>query len=149
MMTERILPKFQPQSVDFAQRVRLSFQSQPMMNLIDARLVRVEAGEVDVEIPFSPKLTQHNGFLHGGTVATLADTACGYAAYSLTPDHSNVLTVEFKINFLSPAIGDRFVTQGRVLRLGKSIIVAQADVMAYQADQKKHVATMIATLMCI
>ncbi len=120
-----------------------------MMALIGAKLTRVEPGIVDVELPFSVSLTQHNGFLHGGTVATLGDTAAGYAAFSLIPADSDILTVEFKINYLAPAIGDRVVAQGRVIRNGRTLIVSQADLFAIEGEDRKLVATMIATMMCM
>jgi len=143
------IPQFEPSCVEYADRVRSSFSNQPLMKLFDAQLIRIEPGIIELEVPFQAQLTQHNGYLHGGTVATLADTACGYAAYSLMPNDSDVLTVEFKINFLSPAIGERFVSEGRVLRMGRTIVVAQADVFALLGERKKYIATMIATLICI
>lgn len=142
-------PAFQPKCADYAARVSMSFSNQPMMSTIGARLSRIEPGLVDVEIPFQHSLTQHNGFLHGGTVSTLADTACGYAAYSLMPENADVLTIELKLNFLAPAIGERVLAEGRVIRAGRNIIVSAADVFSISAEHRKHVATMLATLMCV
>lgn len=140
---------FQPKCADYAARVSMSFSNQPMMTTIGARLSRIEPGLVDVEIPFQASLTQHNGFLHGGTVSTLADTACGYAAYSLMPENADVLTIELKLNFLAPAIGERVMAEGRVIRAGRSIVVSSADVYAFAGEHRKHVATMLATMMCV
>ena len=141
-----MIPLFAPRNADFANRVRSSFAAQPMMSHLRAKISRVEAGAVDVEIPFQLQLTQHNGFLHGGTIATLGDTACGYSAYSLLDIDQDVLTVEFKINYLSPGVGERIVAQGRVLRLGRTLIIASGDVFAYTGTEQKHVATMLATM---
>lgn len=142
-------PAFQPKCADYAARVSMSFSNQPMMSTIGARLSRIEPGLVDVEIPFQHSLTQHNGFLHGGALSTLADTACGYAAYSLMPENADVLTIELKLNFLAPAIGERVLAEGRVIRAGRNIIVSAADVFSITAEHRKHVATMLATLMCV
>ena len=114
---------FSPQAPDFANRVRSSFAHQSLMNLIGAELVRVLAGEVEIEIPFRQDLTQQHGFLHAGVIAAIVDSACGYAALSLMPARASVLTVEFKVNLLAPAKGERFVARGKVVKPGRTITV--------------------------
>ena len=133
---------------DLDNHVRASFASQGALRTMGAELERVEPGLVEVSMPFDEKLSQINGFVHGGFVAALADTACGYAAYTVAPPFSNILTVEFKINLLAPARGSRFRAIGRVLRSGKTLTICQADVFADLEDGPApvHVAIMIATL---
>ncbi len=128
-------------------RVRASFDRQAAMATIGARLVRVTAGEVTIELPFRPDLTQQHGFLHAGIVTAIVDTACGYAAYSLMPEDAAVLTVEYKVNFLAPAAGERLVATGRVVKAGQTITVCAGDVVAIAGGQEKLIATMQATMM--
>ena len=116
------------------------------MTHIGARLTRLEPGLVEINMPFDPKLTQQNGFLHAGIVTALADTACGFAALSLMPEGSNVLSVEFKQNLLAPAVGERFIAKGQVLRAGRTITVCQGEVIAMQKDKPKKIAMMLATM---
>jgi uncharacterized protein (TIGR00369 family) len=118
-----------PVSDDFESRVRLSFARQRVMETIGAVLSRVDAGAVDIALPFRDDLTQQDGFLHAGIVATILDSACGYAAYSLMPADVGVLTVEYKINLMRPAIGNRLVARGRVVRAGKTLTVCTGDVV--------------------
>ena len=111
--------------------------------------MRVEPGEVDVEVATRDDLVQQHGFLHAGVVASAADSACGYAALSLMPAGVAVLSIEFKTNLLAPATGDRIVAQGRVIRAGRTVTVCWADVMAYARDSERLVATMVATMMTV
>lgn len=140
---------FMPLDAAFESRVRESFAKQAVMATIGATLVRVAPGEVDIELPNRPALAQQHGFLHAGILATILDSACGYAAFSLMPADAAVLSVEFKINLLAPAAGDRFVARGRVIRSGRNLSVCQADGHAISADGEKHVATMMGTMMCV
>ena len=118
------------------------------MSTLGARLVRVEPGEVDLELPVRTELTQQHGFLHAGALASVADSACGYAALSLMPPGAAVLSVEFKINLLAPAIGDRFTARGRVVRVGRTIGVATAEVIAHATGKPDTtVALMQGTMM--
>jgi uncharacterized protein (TIGR00369 family) len=119
------------------------------MATIGARLTRVTAGEVTIELPFRVDLTQQHGFLHAAVVTALVDTACGYAAYSLMPDDAAVLTVEYKVNFLAPAEGERIVATGRVIKAGQTITVCTGEVLAALDGQEKLVATMQATMMTV
>src|SRR4051794_28118270 len=109
---------FQPPDGQFAERVRASFSKQMVMATIGARLARVAPGEVEITLPFRADLTQQDGFLHAGIVATILDSACGYAAYTLIPPAANMLTAEFKINLLRPAAGESFLARGRVVKPG-------------------------------
>ena len=132
---------------DFAKRVRESFEAQAFMRLIGARLERVEPGAVDIALDFRQDLTQQHGFLHAAVVAGIADSACGYAAYTLMPAESDVLSVEFKTNLLRPAKGSRFLAEARVVKDGRTITVARADVQAWEGvGEPRLVATMLATM---
>jgi uncharacterized protein (TIGR00369 family) len=133
----------------FESRVRASFERQHFMATIGARLLRVEPGEVDVEIAMRDDLVQQHGFLHAGVLASAADSACGYAALSLMPAGAAVLSIEFKTNLLAPATGDRIVARGRVIRAGRTVTVCWADVTAYTADRERLVATMVGTMMTV
>src|SRR5512144_1122913 len=104
----------QPLNPSFAGELRESFAQQAIMRLIGAELTRVEPGVVEISLPYRPDLTQQHGYLHAGIVTTIADSACGYAAYTLMPPGSGVLSVEFKVNLLRPARGERFVAQAEV-----------------------------------
>jgi uncharacterized protein (TIGR00369 family) len=124
--------------------VKESFGRQSLMRTLGAELTRVAPGEVHVSIPFRNDLAQQSGLLHAGIVATIADTACGYAALSLMPDGSDVVSVEFKLNLLAPAAGGRFEARARVIRSGRTLSVCAADVFA---DDGTLVATMQGTFM--
>ena len=137
---------YQPVDPNYAEKIRDSFSSQAVMNLIGAELARVVAGEIDIKLPFRQDLTQQNGFLHAGIITTVVDSACCYAAYSLMPAKSGVLSVEFKVNLLSPAVGDYFIAEGRIVKNGKTLTVARGDVYAFQGENKKLIATMLATM---
>ena len=138
-----------PQDAGFDARVRASFAAQRVMATLGATIERLAPGEVDLALPFRPDLTQQHGFLHAGVLATVLDSACGYAAFTLMPADAAVLSIEFKINLLAPAAGERFRTLARVVRAGRTITVCQADAYAVTGDREKHVATMTATMMCI
>jgi uncharacterized protein (TIGR00369 family) len=120
------------------------FSSQKLLMLMGAKLDRVAPGEVDISLAFRDDLAQQSGALHAGTVAAIADTACGLAALSMMPAGSGVVSVEFKINLLAPAVGAHFVARARVVRAGKTLSVCTADVIA---DGERVVATMMATMM--
>ena len=141
--------RFTPPTADFETRGRASFARQGVMGLIGARLVHVAAGEVDIELPFRNDLTQQHGFLHAGIVTTVVDTACGFAAFTLMPAGAAVLTIEFKMNLLSPAQGELLVAKGRVLRAGRNVTVCQGDAWMRTAGGEKQVATMLATMMTV
>ncbi|HET6489591.1 MAG TPA: PaaI family thioesterase [Syntrophales bacterium] len=138
-----------PPDPDFESRIRVSFARQGLMETISAKLVKVAPGEAEIELPYSKALTQQHGFVHAGIVSTLADNACGYAAYSLMPADSDILGVENKINFLAPAKGERFVGIGRVIRAGRTLAVCSGEVWAYNSGEKTLVAVMQSTLMTV
>jgi uncharacterized protein (TIGR00369 family) len=141
--------KFASLPPDFDYRVRSSFAKQSVMNLIGAELVKVLPGEVEIIIPFRDDLAQQHGFMHGGIITTIVDSACGYAALSLMPTDASVLTVEFKVNFLSPAKGERFIARGKVVKLGQTIIVTSGEVFSLNENTQKLVALMTATMMVL
>jgi len=119
------------------------------MATIGASITRVEPGEVDIELHQRDDLTQQHGFLHAGVLASAADSACGYAALSLMPPGAAVLSIEFKINMLAPAAGDRIVARGRVIRAGRTVTVCWGEVTAYSSTDEKLVASMVATMMTV
>ena len=129
-------------------RCRASFARQPAMATIGATVESVAAGEVEIAMPFSAKLTQQHGFIHAGIVTMLCDTAC-FAALSLMPEDAAVLTTEFKVNLLSPAKGERLIAHGRVVRPGKKLMVCLGEVFAEEAGRRKQVALMTASMMVI
>jgi uncharacterized protein (TIGR00369 family) len=138
-----------PSDPEFESRIRSSFARQGLMKTIGAHLVKVAPGEAQIELPYSKAITQQHGFVHAGIVSTLADNACGYAAYSLMPAESDILGVENKINFLAPAKGERFVGIGRVIKAGRTLAVCSGEVWAYNSGKKTLVAVMQSTLMVL
>jgi uncharacterized protein (TIGR00369 family) len=140
---------FTPADPDFAERVRASFARQRVMTTIGATLTSVAPGEVVIELPFREDLTQQHGFLHAGIVAAIVDSACGFAAFTLMPRDAAVLTAEYKVNFLAPAAGRRFVAYGRVTKAGRTLTVTAGDVVAETDAGPKAVATMLATVMTV
>lgn len=136
-------------SADFAERVRSSFERQEFMRTVGARLLTIKPGHVVIEWPFSRTLTQQHGFLHAGVVAAVADSACGYAALSLMPEGTAVLTVEFKVNLVKPAAGSHFRAVGKVIRAGRTLSVCGAEVIAYDADKETIIAVMQGTMMAV
>ena len=138
---------FQPRNPDFEARVRASFSRQAAMALIGARLTRVEAGRVEIELPVHDDLGQQHGFVHGGVVGMIADSAGGYAAFTLMPADSSVLTIEYKMNMLAPAEGERLIARAEVLKPGRSLSVVRADVWALRGEGETRVAAMQQTLM--
>lgn len=132
---------------EFADEVRQSFAKQAIMGLIGGELTRVEPGVVEITLPYRRDLTQQDGFVHAGIVATIGDSACGYAAYTLMPPESEVLAVEFKVNLLRPAKGERFVARAEVIKPGRTLTVVRADVFATSGEEQRLVATMQGTMM--
>ena len=130
----------------FEKKVRDNFSRQVYMTTIAATMTSVARGNIEIRFPFSQKLTQQNGFIHAGVVTSIMDSACGYAALSVAADEADVLSVEFKVNLLSPAMGESFVTRAHVKRAGKTLTVCAADAFAIQAGKEKLIATMLATM---
>ena len=144
-MTRDAIPEQTPKDPTFEARVRESFGRQRHMATLGVTIARIAPGEVDLALPFDPRFCQQNGYLHAGAIASLADSANGYAAYTLAPPDTDVLAVEFKINFLAPARGEGFVARGRVLRAGRSLTVCQADVFS-TGRERALIATMLSTI---
>jgi uncharacterized protein (TIGR00369 family) len=132
-----------PRVQHFETVVRDSFARQTFMTTLGATLVRVAPGEVDVALAFRSDLVQQNGALHAGVLAAIADSACGYAALTLMPEGSNVLSVEFKLNLLAPATAPSFLAKARVIRAGGTLTVCSADVLAGDALVATTLSTMI------
>ena len=133
----------------YAERVRASFAAQRVMATLGARLVEVGAGVVSIELDYREDLTQQDGFLHAGVIATVLDSACGYAAFTLMPTGSRVLTVEYKINLLAPAVGRSVLARAQVVRAGRTLSVVRGEAIARGDENEKTVAIMQATVMAI
>ncbi|WP_197048066.1 PaaI family thioesterase [Mycobacterium paragordonae] len=126
--------------------MRESFALQGFMSTLGATLHSIEPGVVEIEVPFSPGLTQQDGFLHAGVSIAVLDSACGYSALTLMTRESRVLTVELKVNLLAPAVGDRLRARGEVLRPGRNLTVCRGDAYAFSGGSSKQVATILATM---
>jgi uncharacterized protein (TIGR00369 family) len=131
----------------FEKKVRDSFGRQLFMATLGAEMILVDRGRVEIRFPFSSKLTQQNRFVHAGAVTSIMDSACGYAALSVAPGQGEVLSVEFKANFLARAVGESFIARASVKRTGKRLAVCTADAFAVKAGEEKLIATMLATIM--
>ena len=140
---------FKAADPDFESRIRASFARQGVMRLIGASIVRVEPGAVDIELPFRDDLTQQHGYFHAGISSTIADSAGGYAAYTLFPASSSVLTVEFKINLVAPAEGEKLVARGRVKKAGRTLTVCELEVAAVKDGRERACAYGLQTMMRI
>jgi uncharacterized protein (TIGR00369 family) len=140
---------FSPIDPHFESRIRDSFARQGFLNTLGAEISSIRPGEVEISAPFDSRFTQQDGYLHAGAAAALVDTACGYAAYTLMPAASRVLTVEFKINFLSVARGERYLARARVIKAGKTLTVCAGELFAFQGDERQRVAAMQTTMICV
>jgi uncharacterized protein (TIGR00369 family) len=141
--------EFQPIDAGFEGRVRGSFERQGAMRLLGARLGIVEAGRVDIELPFREDLSQQHGFFHAGITSTIADSAGGYAGYTLFPADSSVLTVEFKINLIAPADGEKLIATGRVKKTGRTLTICEFEVVVMKGGRARTCALGLQTLMCV
>ena len=130
-------------------RVRASFAKQGLMTTLGAALDSVSPGVVEIIVSPHPAILQQHGFVHGGVVSAIADSAAGYAALILMPVDTGVLTTEFKINFLAPAAGEHILARGRVVKTGRTLTLAQAEVFAKTEGQEKLIALLTATLMVV
>ena len=134
----------------FVEEIKQSFAKQTVMSLIGGEITRVEPGIVEITLPYRTDLTQQHGYVHAGIITTIADSACGYAAYTLMPPNSDVLAVEFKVNLLRPARGETFVARAEVIKSGRTLTVVRADVHALTGnEQRELVAIMQGTMMCL
>jgi uncharacterized protein (TIGR00369 family) len=132
---------------EFVRRIEMSFSKQTVMSTIGAVLSQVEPGKVAITLTVAPHISQQHGFVHAGILATIADSAAGYAALSLMPEGAGVLTTEFKINLIAPATGDVLIAEGHVVKSGKTLTVAMTEVYASTKGQRKLCALLTATLM--
>ncbi|RDD62455.1 PaaI family thioesterase [Ferruginivarius sediminum] len=141
------MTEFQPANPDFEARTRASFDRQKIMHLIGAEMTDVAPGYTAIALPFREDLTQQHGFFHAGATSTIADSAGGYAAFTLFPADASVLTAEFKINLLAPASGTRVIAEGRVIKPGRTLTTCDIEVHAEQADgSRKLIAKGLQTL---
>jgi len=131
----------------FVQEVKESFAQQTVMSLIGGELTRVEPGVIEITLPYRSDLAQQHGYVHAGIITTIADSACGYAAYTLMPPGSDVLAVEFKVNLVRPAKGETFVARAEVIKSGRTLTVVRADVHAVTGEQRELIAMMQGTMM--
>jgi uncharacterized protein (TIGR00369 family) len=138
---------FEVRNPAYAERVRSSFDRQKIMALLGAHLVRLEPGECEIHLPFKPELSQQHGYYHGGIIGTIADSAGGYAAFTLMPENASVLTVEYKMNLLAPGDGELLVARGRVLKAGRTLVVAQVEAGVVKGGRETLCATLLQTLM--
>ena len=136
-------------SPDAEQRVRDSFARQGFMRKLGAKLLSVGHGRCEISVGFDETMTQQHGFFHAGVTTTIADNAAGYAAYSLMPEDSTVLTTEFKVNLLAPARGPEIVARAEVIKPGRTLYVVRSDVYSLSSGKETHVLTMLATEMCL
>jgi uncharacterized protein (TIGR00369 family) len=140
---------FEPKDPLFETRIRDSFLRQGVMKTLDVEIVGLRPGEIDLAMPYASAFTQQHGFLHAGIVATVLDSACGYAAFSLMPADASILTIEFKTNLLAPARGARFLFKGKVVKPGRTITVCEGNAFAIDGGEEKLIATMTGTLMAL
>ena len=133
------------------QRIADSFAAQGLMQTLGARLVLVQDGRVEIDMPFDSRLSQQHGYIHAGAITSIVDSACGYAALTRAPKGCEVVTAEFKCNFLRPAMGQRFVATGQVANAGKQLAVVTGEVHAYQpgSSAPKLIAMMQATMVFV
>lgn len=137
---------FQTSDPAFERRIRDSFTRQPFMATIGAELTRVEPGRVEISVPYSTHITQQHAYVHGGVIGAIADNAAGYAAYTLMAGADSVLTVEYKVNLLAPARGERVVARAEVMRPGRTLTIVRSDVYAIGDHAESLCATAIVTL---
>jgi uncharacterized protein (TIGR00369 family) len=140
---------FEAQDPEFAQRVRESFERQGFMRHLGAELISLQPGGVEIRVSFRRELTQQHNYFHAGVTGAVADSACGYAAYTLMPADSSVLTVEYKMNLLAPADGEELIARARVVRSGRTLKVCTADVFVRKGGAESLCAMMLATIMCM
>lgn len=138
---------FEPRDPAYVDRVLASFNRQKIMTLIGAQLVRLEPGQCEIHLPFKPELSQQHGYYHGGIIGTIADSAGGYAAFTLMPPKASVLTVEYKMNLLAPGDGELLIARGRVLKAGRTLVVARVDAGVVKDGRETLCATLLQTLM--
>ncbi|MBL7961543.1 PaaI family thioesterase [bacterium] len=137
---------YTPKDKDYLTRVKESFDRQNFMSLINAKLIKTEPGFCEIHVPYNINITQQHSFFHAGIVGTVADNAAGYAAYSLMDKNSSILTVEFKLNLISPADGELLIGRSHVLKYGKTLTVCRSDVFVVKDGVEKICAASQSTL---
>ncbi len=142
-------PGFKVLDPHYERRVRESFARQGLMKHLGAELASLQPGGAEIRVPFRSELTQQHDYFHAGVTGAVADSACGYAAYTLMPADSSVLTVEYKMNLLAPADGDELIARARVVRSGKTLKICTADVFVRKGGAENHCAMMLSTIMCM
>lgn len=140
---------FVPKDPAYRERVERSVERQKFLSYLGISLSHLAPGEVDLTLPFSENLTQQHGFFHAGATTTLADTAAGYAALTLYPPGTGVLTTEFKMNLLNPGRGEKLVARGRVIKPGRTLTVCRADVYGIDKEDETHIATALLTMITL
>ncbi len=140
-------PRFEPRDPQWAEKVGASFARQTVMTLIGASLADIRPGWCEIRLPYRADLCQQHGYFHAGIIATVVDSAAGYAGFSLMPPNASVLSVEFKINLLAPGDGDLLIATGEVIKPGKNLVIARGDAWVVKAMKTTHCATMQQTLM--
>lgn len=140
---------FEPRNADFERAIRESFARQGFMRTLGAELAGIAPGAVEIVMPYAEAVAQQHGYFHGGAMGAIADSAAGYAGFSLMPSGSTVLTVEYKMNIVAPGRGERLIARGKVIRPGRTLTVARADVFAVADGAETLCATLLQTLMCL
>ena len=143
------MSRFTPKNPEFRAVATATFEAQRVMRTLGISIARLEPGEVDLAMDYSPAFTQQNGFVHAGVITAGLDNACGIAAFTLMPAGSDILTVEFKTNLLAPAKGERFVFRAEVIKPGRTLTVCEARAFALHEGAESLVATMTGTLMAL
>jgi uncharacterized protein (TIGR00369 family) len=143
------MSRFEPKNPNYRAIAAATFERQQAMQTLGISISRLEPGEVDLSMPYSPALTQQNGFVHAGIVTAGLDTACGIAAFTLMPPGCDILTVEFKTNLLAPAKGERFAFRASVVKPGRTLTVCEAQAFAQAGGSEILIATMTGTLMAL
>jgi uncharacterized protein (TIGR00369 family) len=143
------MTRFEPRDPAWEGKVRASFARQSVMQTFGARIAALRPGHCEIEMPYRRDLCQQHGYLHAGITTTIADSAAGYAAFSLMPPGASVLTVEFKVNLMAPAAGEGFRARGQVIKPGRTLMVVEAEVVAEDKGERVPVAQLLATMMCL
>jgi uncharacterized protein (TIGR00369 family) len=138
---------FEPRDPDWEAKVRASYAKQGAMGLIGAKLIELRPGYCEIHLPWRADLTQQNGYFHAGIISTVVDSAAGYAGFTLMPAGSSVLSVEFKLNLLSPGDGELLIATGEVIKPGKTLVITRGEAYVVKGDKTTHCSTMQQTLM--
>jgi len=141
--------EFQPRNPDYLARTRTGFVEQAFMNFLGAELVHVGPGKVEIRLPWQQGLTQQHGFFHGGAIGAIADVTGGFAAFSLMGVDETIVTIEYKVNMLAPAIGEAVIARGQVLRAGRRVTVAEARLFAFREGKQHLCATALGSFMSL